>query len=121
MTRLYLSLRLALCMAALTAVGSCASDNGNKPSDEETRKTSQEHVVQITQMKFVPAEIVVQEGDRVRFINHDLVPHDITEDPGKSWSSSLLPANESWSMTATKSCSYYCTLHPVMKGKITVQ
>lgn len=79
------------------------------------------HVVEITDMKFSPQHLVVHKGDTIVFNNHDLVTHDVTEETTKAWTSSKLPAGESWTMVATTSCDYYCKLHPPMKGKIIVE
>jgi plastocyanin len=83
--------------------------------------TPKSHTVEIKQMKFEPAELLVQKGDTVIWINHDLVVHDVTEDPGQSWSSSRIPNGQSWSMVITKSTDYFCNIHQVMKGKVIVK
>jgi plastocyanin len=80
-----------------------------------------EHTVEIKQMQFQPAELKVQKGDIVIFINRDLVEHNVTEASHKSWSSSALPAGSSWKLVVTQSANYYCTIHPVMKGKLLVK
>lgn len=103
----------------MVAMGSC---NTPAEGDQETNGAQPRvHTVEIGQMKFTPAEIIVQKGDKVMFVNHDMVAHDITEASAKAWSSSILPADESWTLDVTQSADYYCTLHPVMKGKIIVQ
>jgi plastocyanin len=79
------------------------------------------HIVEIRQMEFQPAELNVRKGDKVIFENHDLVTHDITEEGNKSWSSSELAPGKSWSLTVTKNASYFCSLHPVMKGRLNVE
>ena len=79
------------------------------------------HTVEIKQMKFQPAELFVQKGDTVIWINNDIVPHDVTEESSKAWTSSLLPVGQSWSLVVTKSSDYYCSIHVVMKGKLVVQ
>ena len=79
------------------------------------------YTVEIRQMKFQPAEIKVQKGDTVVFINRDFVTHDVTEESSKSWTSSPLPGGKSWSLAVAKSSSYYCSIHQVMKGKIVVE
>lgn len=114
---------LLACAVMAVLVTSCTSTGREASGENGTTgsQTQEEYTVEITQMKFTPAELTVHSGDKVTFMNHDLVTHDITEDPGKSWSSSPLPADESWSMTVTQSSNYYCTLHPTMKGKIIVQ
>jgi plastocyanin len=84
-------------------------------------KNAHAYTIEIKQMKFVPAELVLHKGDTVRFINHDLVPHDITEATRKAWTSAALPVDASWSLVVTESADYYCTIHPVMKGKLIVE
>ena len=79
------------------------------------------HTVEIKQMKFQPAELIVQKGDTVVWINNDIVAHDVTEEPSKAWTSSLLPVGQSWSLVVTQSADYYCSIHVVMKGKLIVQ
>lgn len=78
------------------------------------------HVIEIKSMAFNPALITVHKGDRITFLNHDIVTHDITE-AKKSWKSSPLPVGKSWSLTVSQSAGYYCSIHPVMKGKIIVK
>ncbi len=79
------------------------------------------HTVEISQMKFKPAALDVKKGDKVVFINKDIVFHDVTETSGKSWKSPALAPGKSWSMVVTQNQSYYCSIHPVMKGSITVK
>ena len=72
-------------------------------------------------MQFQPSELTVQKGDTVVFINNDMVEHDVAEEKNKTWSSSPLPAGKSYSLVVNQSADYYCTIHPVMKGKLLVQ
>jgi len=78
------------------------------------------HVVEIRQMQFQPAQLDVQKGDTVVFINHDIVAHNVTEQD-KAWASPTLPNDSSWKWIASQSADYYCSLHPVMKGKVVVE
>jgi plastocyanin len=95
-------------------------------ADEETTKSkhitnrAHYHTVEIKQMKFDPAELIVQKGDTVVWINNDMVIHDVTEQYAKEWTSSPIPLKESWQIVITQSSDYYCSLHVVMKGKIIV-
>ncbi len=79
------------------------------------------HIVEIKAMKFQPAEIIVKSGDTVVWINRDMVAHDVTEEAGKAWTSSVMPTGATWSFVVTKSADYYCSIHVVMKGKLVVQ
>src|SRR6185295_1987074 len=79
------------------------------------------YTVEIKQMKFNPTELIVQKGDTVVWINNDIVAHDVTEESNKSWTSSLMPVGQSWSLVVTQSADYYCSIHVVMKGKLIVK
>jgi len=72
-------------------------------------------------MKFNPAELSLQKGDTVVFINNDLVVHDITQTPDKSWNSSNLSPGQSYRMAVKESSDYFCSIHPTMKGKLIVK
>ena len=72
-------------------------------------------------MQFNPAELTLQKGDTVVFINNDLVVHDITQEPDKTWTSSNLSPGQSYKMSVGVSTDYYCSIHPTMKGKLIVQ
>lgn len=100
-----------------------ATGNNRAVSDETTIEEgpSEVHIIEIKQMKFQPAEILVKKGDSVRWINKDITNHDVTEQSSQAWASSPLATGESWSMVATETVDYYCNLHQVMKGKIIVE
>ena len=88
--------------------------------ESQNNGSSKTHVVEIRQMKFQPEHIIVHKGDSVRWINKDITNHDVTEQSKKAWASSPLKTGESWTTVVTESVDYYCNLHQVMKGKITV-
>jgi len=79
------------------------------------------HQIIISSMKFNPADLTIRKGDTVEFVNQDLVVHDITQDPDKSWSSSKLSPGQSYKITLRGNTNYFCSIHPVMKGRIIVQ
>lgn len=87
-------------------------------SPEKT--TPKSHTVEIRSMQFQPAEILIQKGDTVVFINRDLFVHDVTE-KNKAWTSTPLSTDQSYRMVVNESADYYCSIHPVMKGKLVVQ
>lgn len=76
------------------------------------------YTIEIKEMKFEPAQLIVQKGDTVVWINRDIVSHDVTEEPTKAWTSGVIPIGQSWSLIVTKSADYYCSIHVVMKGKL---
>ena len=89
------------------------------PSQTGPEKESKVHIIEIKQMKFEPEVLNVKKGDKIVWMNKDIVEHDVTEQ-SKEWASSKLPTGVSWSMVVTKSEVYYCNLHVVMKGKVVV-
>jgi plastocyanin len=93
----------------------------NACSSAEEIHRPEVHTIVIKQMKFLPAELTVEKGDTVVWINEDLVTHDVTEEVNKTWTSSALPVGQSWSMAVSKSSNYYCSIHQVMKGKLVVK
>ena len=88
-------------------------------SKKESYK-SQTHTVEIKDMKFQPAELKIHQGDTVIWINKDIVAHDVTEE-NKAWASPPLNADATWKKAITKSESYYCSIHVVMKGILIVE
>ena len=79
------------------------------------------HAVAIENMQFSPQTLTVKRGERVTWVNKDLVPHTATA-AGVFDSRSLAP-HASWSHVARKPgrYDYVCTLHPTMKGTLIVE
>lgn len=129
--------RLTLVVATVFALSACNSTTNNESAanevsatqteapapvqEEETEYSGPKKVtVTIEQMKYNPENVTVHAGDTVFFINKDIVAHDVTEE-NKAWASPTLEVGDSWQMVADKSADYYCSIHMVMKGKITVK
>lgn len=102
---------IAFFFISLLLVVGCNNQDSYKP---------QTHVVEILDMKFQPENLQVHKGDTVIWINKDIVAHDVTED-NKAWASPTLPNESSWKKVVTESASYYCSIHVIMKGKLTVE
>ena len=83
---------------------------------------SKTHTVALRGMRYVPATLVVNVGDRVVWKNEDIVPHTAT-DRGKSFDSGSIEPGASWSYAANKKGTYfyYCAYHPNTKGKLIVR
>lgn len=77
------------------------------------------HIVTIYQMKFDPQNIKVKKGDIVEWVNKDFVPHDVTEIDRK-WTSKPLQQGNKFSKVITKDFNYFCSIHLVMKGSVTL-
>src|SRR5688572_21135362 len=90
-------------------------------STDEENPTPKTYTVEINAMQFQPSELSVQKGDTVVFLNKDMVVHDVTEEKSKAWASSPLSTAQSFSLVVTESANYYCSIHPVMRGKILIK
>jgi plastocyanin len=90
-------------------------------SSEPEKRIPELHTIVISSMQFNPAELVIAKGDTVEFVNKDIVIHDINQDPDKTWSSSKLSTGQTYKVVIKLNTNYYCSIHPGMKGKITVQ
>ena len=78
--------------------------------------------VEINQMRFEPASLTIAAGTTVTWVNDDESPHTVT-DRGRVFRSAALDTKDSFSYTfATPGeFTYFCTLHPMMVGKIVVK
>lgn len=86
-------------------------------------ETIRTHTVVIAAMKFTPAEVRINPGDRVIFHNKDLVPHTATAKDPKTFDSGLIKAGESWTLQLAgdpRTVRYACLYHPTMEGSVTV-
>jgi plastocyanin len=99
--------------------------------DEKTRTVSlttgdsakHAYTVEISDFKFGPAELTVEAGSTVTFVNKDSMQHNAVAVDG-SFKTKLLDENESATITLTKpgEYEYYCEPHKsFMKGKIIVK
>jgi plastocyanin len=79
---------------------------------------SETHIVEIKQMKFVPAKIEVNLGDSVKWINRYIVAHNVVEETNNLWKSTELENGDTFTIEIKAGSKYLCTIHPVMKGEI---
>jgi plastocyanin len=75
---------------------------------------------------YEPDPLSVSKGDGVEWTNEDTAPHTVTSfvDDGKSFDSGIINAKATWlldtSTLAEGDYEYFCTLHPFMRGMLTV-
>jgi plastocyanin len=79
-------------------------------------------IVHIKNFMFVPATLSVPAGTKVTFVNDDDEPHTITA-TNKSFDSEGLDTHATWAHTfaTAGSYTYFCELHPYMKGTLIVK
>jgi plastocyanin len=78
--------------------------------------------VVIENMQFTPATLQVRRGDRIVWINQDLVPHTVTARDG-SFDSHAIAPGATWSLVAAKTgaVDYACLYHPTMVAHLVVR
>lgn len=70
---------------------------------------------------YEPAEMTVEKGSAVAWVNDDGIVHTVTESSG-AFDSSMMASGQQWGHVFEKEgrYDYYCTLHPWMTGSIDV-
>jgi plastocyanin len=83
----------------------------------------QTHTVVIEGMRFHPETLTLQPGDRVVWVNQDVVPHTATAADNKAFDSRSIAPKASWTYRPRKAgtIAYVCSLHPTMKGTLVVR
>lgn len=78
--------------------------------------------VNILNSQYQPASIKVISGQTVVWKNNDSVPHTVTADDG-SFNSGVISPGGTYTRTFSNDITrdYHCTLHPTMKGTVTVE
>jgi plastocyanin len=106
-------MRALLAMTALLLVGAAAP--ARSPAQTETAR------VEIRDQGFNAASVTVKPGTTVTWVNRDDDTHTVTSTIDAFRSPGLDP-DETFSYTFTKpgTYEYYCTLHPLMTGKVIV-
>lgn len=100
-----IALRNALAIAAAAPLLAAAAD----------------HTVTIEGMKFEPASLEVRRGDRVTWVNKDVVPHTATA-AGRFDSGEIAHgAKWTWKAARAGTFDYVCSYHPGMQAKVVVR
>ena len=94
-----------------------ASDNA-RPAAQTSAKSD----VSISNFSFNPGSITVNKGATVVWTNNDSVGHTVTADQGAGPASGLLNPGETYAFTFNEpgTFNYHCSVHPSMKGTVTV-
>ena len=80
--------------------------------------------VDVSKFAFGPKEITITPGSKVRWVNHDEVPHTVASAQGqeKVIASKAMDTDDRYEVTFPKEgdYAYYCTVHPFMSGVVHV-
>jgi len=115
-----LMLSCMLIITGLLAAISCSSSSQTTTPSETT--PTQSSAVTIQNLSFSQANITVSVGTKVTWTNKDSITHTVTSDTGLFDSG---PINNGGTFSYTFNnkgvFDYHCTIHPTMKGTVTVQ
>lgn len=94
--------------------------NQNQPISVPSPQVANEMKVVIKNLSFNPSNLTVKLNSTVTWINEDSLTHTVTADNGLF--NHDLEAGQSFSFTFGQegSFDYHCSIHPSMKGRITV-
>ncbi len=81
------------------------------------------HRVEIKDLAFGPAELVISAGDSILWTNHDLFPHTSTVGSAAGWDTGPIPSDSSRITVALRAgtFNYVCQVHPTMHGTVIVR
>ncbi|MGH3937842.1 MAG: cupredoxin domain-containing protein [Pseudonocardiaceae bacterium] len=107
----------ALLLGSSACGGSDSNDNGDSSGAAPAGPT-----VEVENFTYTPANLTVPTGATVTWKFEDSAPHDVLADD-ESFRSPLLNDGNTYQFTFGKpgSYSYICSIHPYMKGSVTVQ
>jgi plastocyanin len=115
-----LSCLVALSFLALLVVVPVAG--AHQPQDMMGQSTTPKMwKVSIEDFQFDPAEVAIQPGDTIMWVNEGNTPHTVTSDDGQ-FDSEVLNPGESFMFTFPEAgtFNYHCEIHPFMTGSVTV-
>ena len=77
------------------------------------------HTVIISEFKFTPEALHVNPGDKIVWINQDIVPHTATA-VDRSWDTGAIGTHERKEIVVTKTqtLDYFCFYHPMMTAQL---
>ena len=113
--------RVFLLAVALAPAWAGATSRAAHTAASAAAKPARELAVAIDGMRFSPATLALKPGDRVTWVNKDLVPHTVTARDGR-FDSRTIAAGASFTWTATGSgrIEYACLYHPTMVATLTL-
>lgn len=95
--------------------------NSGAGPENQAITSPQKDTIIIKMMAFQPADITVNAGDTIVWINEDIVAHDVSHWPDKSWHSDTLQPHDSFVKIIEDSSTYFCSIHPTMKAQFSVK
>ncbi|MDF3857495.1 cupredoxin family copper-binding protein [Achromobacter denitrificans] len=108
--------------AATLCAGLILAGAPARAADDPPGARAASHTVTIEGMQFTPAALSVRRGDKVTWVNKDLVPHTATA-LSRAFDSGAIAGGASWTYTVGEAgtIAYTCLFHPTMQGTLVAQ
>lgn len=114
-------LTLAVLVGAVVMIAGCTSSTPS-PSSSPQISTASQNSISMKGLAFNPSALTISKGANVTWTNDDSTTHTVTSDTGAFDSGNFSPGNSfTHQFNETGTFPYHCTIHPSMKGTITVQ
>ncbi|HYC19375.1 MAG TPA: plastocyanin/azurin family copper-binding protein [Candidatus Bathyarchaeia archaeon] len=121
----HLILVLVMIAGATVMIGGCTSSSNTSPSavNSSITSTTSQNSVAIQNYAFNPSTLTIQKGANVTWTNYDSVQHNVVSDSSAFSSSPLLNKGDTYThqFNDSGSFSYFCSIHPYMKGTVVVK
>lgn len=111
--------KLLLMSALFVGIGGCigrAVPSAQAPADASSKQ------IKIDNFSFTPQQLTITQGTTVVWANNDDVPHTVVG-THQEFRSKALDTSDQFSFTFAKpgTYEYFCSVHPMMTGKIIVK
>jgi plastocyanin len=123
----HLILTLGAVAAAVTPLSGCGggeSHAGSSPKPASAPASGgTAAAVKIAGFKFAPARLTAKSGAKITVSNDDSTAHTFTANDGTSFDTGPLDPGSSQTVSVSKpgSYAYHCSIHPFMKGTLSVR
>jgi plastocyanin len=120
-SRLTLPLGAVALVAATTGAALCSTPTADARPTHSAATAARAGSVTVMDMMFMPAAVSTTLGGSVTWSNQDAVGHTVTSDQAFWDSGTKLPGTTySRTFTSAGTFAYHCSIHPMMRGKVSV-
>ena len=114
-----------LCLTLGLALAACGDDDSDGDSESPAPSPRKAKVVDMKDIKYVPAEITIKASETIQWTNSDSVTHTVTKQsgPGQDFDSGNIAQEKTYerAFTSKGTINYFCKIHPNQRGVIRVQ
>jgi plastocyanin len=111
-------------LATAVLLSACGSDDEETSGSTTPASSGSGTRVAMKDLKFIPADLTVDAGETVTWVNEESVPHNVVNaEEGQEPKSELFGEGGTYEFTPREpgKIEYVCTIHPGMEGTLTVR